>query len=71
MSLASDRERLLADRTLTGTAFSDAWRATVDAWLATCFEGAVARQEDPGRIALVAVGGYGRGDLAPGYLLLH
>src|SRR4051812_37687751 len=65
MSLATDRDRLLADRTLTGCAFADAWRATVDPWLIERFDAAAALG-DPTSVALVAVGGYGRGDLAPG-----
>jgi [protein-PII] uridylyltransferase len=64
--LAQQRERLLADRSLGGTAFSAAWRATVDPWLAERFEEATAGVADPGALALAAVGGYGRGDLAPG-----
>lgn len=66
MTLASDRERLLADQTLRGSAFAEAWRATVDRWLADRFDAAVADVADPSSVALLAVGGYGRGDLAPG-----
>lgn len=67
MTLATDRDRLLADTTLRGSAFSDAWRGTVDPWLAEVFTKSVADAgADGSAYALVAVGGYGRGDLAPG-----
>ncbi len=63
------------DRSLRGTAFSDAWRSAIDPWLRRHFADAVADLDDPDAFSLLAVGGYGRGDLAPGsdldLLLLH
>src|SRR4051794_39606062 len=66
MSLAEDRDRLRADPARRGFEFSSAWRARVDAWLVEQFASATAVVgPQPGDVALAAVGGYGRGDLAP------
>lgn len=67
-----DREALLADPTIAGRDFCVAYTAAVDDWLRALFAESV---PDPGGLALVAVGGYGRAELAPGsdldLLLLH
>jgi len=68
MKLAAVREQLCSDPALGGVAFSDAWRTTVDNWLIEHFAEAVRSAgsgDSTDGVALVAVGGYGRGDLAP------
>lgn len=59
------RSDLLADRTLTGRAFCQAYTELVEAWLAELFGDAVDAAAPEGRVALVAVGGQGRRELAP------
>ncbi len=74
VSLSETRTRLLGDPALSGRGFSEAWRTEVDEWLAARFASATGSTRSEGT-ALVAVGGYGRGDLAPGsdldLLLVH
>ena len=53
----------MADTTLTGRALCQALSRATDAWLAELF--AAATSTSSGRFALMALGGYGRGELAP------
>ena len=63
-SLKEARAELLARRDLKGLDWCAEWSRQVDGWLALLFASAV---PDGGRgVALVAVGSYGRGTLAPG-----
>ena len=72
--LAGSLERFSKDERLQGHAFSNAWRAVLDPWLVERFVEAVGSATAEG-LALVAVGGSGRGDFAPGsdldLLLVH
>jgi len=65
---SEQRQALLDDHGLQGPAFCRALAGLVDSWLA----GLLGNEPD---IALVAVGGYGRGELAPGsdldIILIH
>jgi [protein-PII] uridylyltransferase len=63
VTITEVRAQLAADDSLVGRALCDAWTTEVDRWLAdlvtAAFEGG-----DPTGVALVAVGGYGRGELS-------
>lgn len=63
MTIAAVRAQLAADDSLVGRALCDAWTAEVDRWLAQLVDLAV-EGGDPAGVALVAAGGYGRGELS-------
>jgi [protein-PII] uridylyltransferase len=58
-----DRAPLLADTSRTGAAWCAAYSELVDGWLERLLNAAT---DDEKGVALVAVGGYGRAELAPG-----
>ena len=57
-----DRSQLFDDQSLRGIALSQAYCGLMDDWLAALYREASSGAEG---VALVAVGGYGRGELAP------
>ena len=62
MTSTLDRSALVADTSLTGSAWCHAYAALVDEWVAKLFAEECGA---PAGVSLVAVGGYGRAELSP------
>lgn len=60
-----DRAALLSRTDLQGLEFCHALAAQTDSWIQELFDAAMEKVPVSGRVALLAVGGYGRGELAP------
>ena len=60
--ILAERDRLLADPTLLGRAWCEAWTDEIDKWLATLYSGVFGDQSG---VCLVVVGGTGRREVAP------
>jgi [protein-PII] uridylyltransferase len=65
MGRLDERVALIADRTIGGSALCRSLADVTDAWLQELFEAAMSSHRPKKAVALVAVGGYGRRELAP------
>ncbi|MEO7370746.1 MAG: HD domain-containing protein, partial [Ilumatobacteraceae bacterium] len=60
--ILAERDRLLANRTLDGRAWCEAWTDAIDLWLVSLYDNVFG--DEPG-VCLLAVGGTGRREMAP------
>jgi [protein-PII] uridylyltransferase len=60
--IPAELDRLLADATIQGRAWCEAWSAAVDVWLVELYDKVLGDQSG---VCLLVVGGTGRGELAP------